>query len=308
MLVERFASIVGPAGIVADPDIARGYMSDWRGLYEGKGLYVLRPSTVEQVSRILQLCHAERVGVVPQGGNTNLTIAAAPDQTGQQIVLSTSRLRRIRDVDAVDMTIVAEAGVTVAELQAAAIDADTLFPLSFAAEGSATLGGAISTNAGGTAALRYGSTRDLLLGLEVVLPDGRVWNGLRRLHKDNAGYALRHVFAGAEGTLGVITAAARAGSGSVTLRSGRADLRARRGRSARSSRGIPRGSPRAGPRDRCGDCAERPAGGVVLASARGSDRGTEAVRAELQARRRRSGVQGSRTARAVPRGARSRLS
>jgi FAD/FMN-containing dehydrogenase len=208
MLVQRFASIVGSAGIVADADVARGYRADWRGLFEGEALCVLRPGTVEQVSQILKLCHAERIGVVPQGGNTNLTVGAVPDRTGQQIVLSTSRLRRIRDVDAVDMTIVAEAGVTIAELQAAAIDVDTLFPLSFAAEGSATLGGAISTNAGGTAAVRYGSTRDLLLGLEVVLPDGRVWNGLRRLHKDNAGYALRHLFAGAEGTLGVITAAA----------------------------------------------------------------------------------------------------
>ncbi|WP_170240934.1 FAD-binding oxidoreductase [Rhodoligotrophos appendicifer] len=182
-------------------------MNDWRGIHKGQALCVLRPSTVEHVSKIVTLCGEQGVGIVPQGGNTGLTGGSTPDASGRQIILSTRGLKRIRALDPVDMTVVAEAGVTITELQAAADAAGTLFPLSFAAEGSATLGGAVATNAGGTAAVRYGSARDLLLGLEVVLPDGRIWNGLRRLHKDNAGYSLRHLFAGSEGTLGIVTAA-----------------------------------------------------------------------------------------------------
>jgi FAD/FMN-containing dehydrogenase len=145
---------------------------------------------------------------VPQGGNTGLVGGATPDDTGLQVVVSTGAMKKIRTVDPIDMSIIAEAGATIAELQAAAAEAGALFPLSFASEGTATLGGALATNAGGISAVRYGSARDLLLGMEVVLPDGRIWNGLRTLRKDNTGYALKHLFAGSEGTLGIITAAA----------------------------------------------------------------------------------------------------
>lgn len=205
--VAYFDRLLGPSGCIADPVSMDGYLSDWRGLLKGRALCVLRPATTDDVARAVAVCHGNGIAVVPQGGNTSLTGAAVPDESGRQVVLSTARLKRIRAVDPSDLSIVAEAGVTIAELQLAAAERGVLFPLSFAAEGSATLGGAIATNAGGTAAVRYGSARDLLLGLEVVLPDGRVWNGLRRLHKDNAGYSLRQIFAGSEGTLGLITAA-----------------------------------------------------------------------------------------------------
>jgi len=207
-IIDDFLRLLGPSGCLTEPDAMAGYLTDWRDLYTGHALCVLRPANVEQLAEAMAYCHAHRIAVVPQGGNTGLAGAAVPDASGHQVVVSTTRLRQIRTVDAVDMSVIAEAGVTIAELQAAAADAGALFPLSFAAEGSATLGGAVATNAGGTAAVRYGSARDLLLGVEVVLADGGVWNGLQTLHKDNAGYALRHLFAGSEGTLGIITAAA----------------------------------------------------------------------------------------------------
>nr|WP_249123840.1 MULTISPECIES: FAD-binding oxidoreductase [unclassified Bradyrhizobium] len=200
--------LLGPSGCLTGADAMAGYVTDWRDLYRGRARCVLRPASVAEFADVMAYCHVHGIAVVPQGGNTGLAGAAVPDGSGQQVVVSTTRLRQIRSVDAVDMSIVAEAGITIAELQSAAGDAGALFPLSFAAEGSATLGGAVATNAGGTAAVRYGSARDLLLGVEVVLADGRVWNGLRTLHKDNAGYALRHLFAGSEGTLGIVTAAA----------------------------------------------------------------------------------------------------
>jgi FAD/FMN-containing dehydrogenase len=205
--LDQLLQILGPAGCVTDPALLDSYITDWRGIYHGQAMCVLRPSRTEELAAVMAVCAKAGIAVVPQGGNTSLTGAATPDGSGHQVIVSLNRLKRIRAVDIIDMTVTVEAGLSIAELQSAAIAAGALFPLSFAAEGSATVGGAIATNAGGTAAVRYGSARDLLLGLEVVLPDGAIWNGLRRLHKDNAGYALRHLFAGSEGTLGVITAA-----------------------------------------------------------------------------------------------------
>ena len=181
---------------------------DHRKLYRGATPLVLRPDSTEQVSAIMRLCNEARVGVVPVGGNTGYCGGATPSEDGSQIVLSLSRMRRVRTVDPLNYTMIAEAGCVLAEVQAAAASVDRLFPMSLGSEGSCQLGGNLSTNAGGTAVLRYGMMRDLVLGLEVVLPDGRVLDGLKPLRKDNTGYDLRDLFIGAEGTLGIITAAA----------------------------------------------------------------------------------------------------
>ncbi|XSC47547.1 FAD-binding oxidoreductase [Bradyrhizobium sp. RDT10] len=196
------------SGCITDPELADGYLTDWRGLLRGRATCVLKPNSIELLSQCVRICRDAGIGIVPQGGNTGLVGGATPDDSGLQAVVSTGAMNQIRTVDPVDMSIVAEAGATIAELQAAAAEAGSLFPLSFASEGSATLGGALATNAGGISAVRYGSARDMLLGMEVVLPDGRIWNGLRTLRKDNTGYALKHLFAGSEGTLGIIAAAA----------------------------------------------------------------------------------------------------
>lgn len=206
-VVDRFRELLG-SGCMTDPDLTAGYLSDWRGLLRGRAKCVLRPDSVELLAQCIRICHEAGISVVPQGGNTGLAGAATPDDTGLQVVVSTGAMKKIRSVDPVDMSIVAEAGTTIAELQLIAAEAGALFPLSYASEGTATLGGALATNAGGISAVRYGSARDLLLGMEVVLPDGRIWNGLRTLRKDNTGYALKHLFAGSEGTLGIVTAAA----------------------------------------------------------------------------------------------------
>jgi FAD/FMN-containing dehydrogenase len=206
-VVGEFRELLG-SGCITDPAIMDAYLSDWRGLLRGSAACVLRPATADLLSRCVRICHEADIDIVPQGGNTGLVGGSVPDDRGDQVVISTGAMKKIRTVDPVDMSIVAEAGATVAELQSAAADAGASFPLSFASEGTATLGGALSTNAGGISAVRYGSARDLLLGIEVVLPDGRIWNGLRTLRKDNTGYALKHLFAGSEGTLGIITAAA----------------------------------------------------------------------------------------------------
>ncbi|MFQ5634960.1 MAG: FAD-binding oxidoreductase [Gammaproteobacteria bacterium] len=184
-------------------------VTEWRGLYHGRTPLMVSPRTAAQASAILRICHANRIGVVPQGGNTGLVGGAIPASTPErpQILLSARRLNRIRDVDADNYTITAEAGCILADVQAAAGAADRLFPLSLAAEGSCQIGGNLSTNAGGTNVLRYGNARDLALGLEVVLADGRIYRGLRGLRKDNTGYDLKHLFIGSEGTLGFITAA-----------------------------------------------------------------------------------------------------
>jgi len=206
-LIERLRALVGDAGLITDPQEARSYATDWRKRYFGKALAVVKPASTGEVAAVMKLCAETRTAVVPQGGNTSLCGGATPDAGGAQIVLNLSRMKRVRAVDTVNNTITVEAGCVLANVQQAAAEAGRLFPLSLAAEGSCEIGGNLSTNAGGTAVLRYGNARDLLLGLEVVLPDGQIWDGLRGLRKDNTGYDLKQLFVGAEGTLGIITAA-----------------------------------------------------------------------------------------------------
>ncbi|VVE21779.1 hydroxyacid dehydrogenase [Pandoraea iniqua] len=189
-----------------DADVAP-YLIDQRKRYVGRALAVLRPADAMQTAALVRLCATHGVSMVPQGGNTGLAGGATPDASGRQVVISLRRLDRIRQVDADNMTLTAEAGCLLANVQAAATAAQRLFPLSLAAEGSCTIGGNLATNAGGTAVLRYGNARELCLGLEVVTPQGELWDGLRGLRKDNTGYDLRDLFIGAEGTLGLITAA-----------------------------------------------------------------------------------------------------
>ncbi|MGB7398480.1 FAD-binding oxidoreductase [Castellaniella sp.] len=183
------------------------WASDPWGMCPGAAAAVLLPRTVSDVSDMVRYCLAHGIGLVPQGGNTGLTSAATPDASGSQVILSLARLNKIREIDAVNYTMTVEAGCILAKAQGAAAAQQRLFPPSFGAEGSCQIGGILSTNAGGHNVLRYGNTRDLVLGLEVVLADGTVWNGLRKLRKDNTGYDLKQLFIGAEGTLGVITAA-----------------------------------------------------------------------------------------------------
>jgi D-lactate dehydrogenase (cytochrome) len=203
-LLARFAAIVGERYALTDPAEIAPYLSEERDLYHGRSPLVLRPGTVAEVSAILKLANETGTPIVPQGGNTGLVGGQTPHHG--EVVLSLTRLDRIREVDATSNTMTCEAGVVLAKAQAAAAAAGRLFPLSLGAEGSCTIGGNLSTNAGGTGALAYGVARDLVLGLEVVLADGRVLNNLRKLKKDNTGYDLRHLFIGAEGTLGIITA------------------------------------------------------------------------------------------------------
>lgn len=207
VLPAALASLLGPAGLITDPADIAPALSDWRGLYRGTALAVLRPASTAEVAECVKICAAAGIAIVPQGGNTSMVGGATPEGNGRSVVLSLARMNRIRELDPVDMTMTAEAGVVVKTAQDAAAEANCLFPLSFGGEGTAMVGGILSTNAGGNTTVRYGNARELMLGLEVVLPDGQVWNGLRRLRKDNTGYALRHLFVGAEGTLGIITAA-----------------------------------------------------------------------------------------------------
>lgn len=204
---QRIERVVGQAGWVRDPQLMQGYLTDWRNAYQGQAALVVRPATTEEVAEVVRICHDAQIALVPQGGNTGLCGGSIPDASGNQVVLSLTRMKRIRDIDLANETITVEAGVILRQLQDAASQAGRLFPLSLGAEGSCTVGGNLATNAGGTAVLRYGNMRELTLGLEVVLPDGRVWNGLRGLRKDNTGYDLKHLFIGSEGTLGIITAA-----------------------------------------------------------------------------------------------------
>src|SRR5499427_2278160 len=204
-LLAKFAAIVGQKYAVRDPADQAAYLVEARGLYHGRTSLVLRPGTPAEVAAILRLAHETLTPIVPQGGNTGLVGGQIP--LSGEIVLSLTRLDCIREVDPVSNTMTCEAGVVLANAQAAAAAADRLFPLSLAAEGSCTIGGNLATNAGGTAVLAYGNTRELVLGVEVVLADGRIWNGLTKLKKDNTGYDLKQLFIGAEGTLGVITAA-----------------------------------------------------------------------------------------------------
>ena len=206
-LLDRFAAVVGPENAITNPEAMRPYLTEWRDLYVGRSPTVLRPGSAAEVAAILGLAAETGAPIVPQGGNTGLVGGQIPDASGTEIVIELGRLNRIRSVDAEGDSITAEAGVTLAHLRAAADAADRLFPLSIGSEARCQVGGLISTNAGGVAVLSYGNARDLVLGLEVVLPSGEVWNGLRSLRKDNTGYDLKQLFIGGEGTLGIITAA-----------------------------------------------------------------------------------------------------
>ncbi|MDG0852959.1 FAD-binding oxidoreductase [Roseateles puraquae] len=204
--LDALRARLGEPGLLVGGDLS-AFETDWRKRYPGRALAVARPATTEEVAAVLQLCQAHRVAVVPQGGNTGLVGGSTPDDSGQQLVLSLSRMKRLREIDVANASLTAEAGCVLADVQAAAAGAGMLFPLSLAAEGSCTLGGNLATNAGGTQVLRYGNARELCLGLEVVTAAGDVWQGLSGLRKDNTGYDLRDLFIGSEGTLGIITAA-----------------------------------------------------------------------------------------------------
>ncbi|MDB5367531.1 MAG: hydroxyacid dehydrogenase [Rhodospirillales bacterium] len=204
--LEQFAAIVGSGNVLSASDAAP-YLQEQRGRYVGDALAVVRPGTTDEVAAVVRTCAQLGVSIVPQGGNTGLVGGGVPSGVPRSIVLSTRRLDRIRDVDALGSTMTVEAGVVLQRAREAADAADRLLPLTLGAEGSCTVGGVLSTNAGGHLTLAYGNARALALGLEVVLPDGRVWNGLSRLRKDNTGYDLKQLFLGAEGTLGIVTAA-----------------------------------------------------------------------------------------------------
>ncbi|WP_180127773.1 FAD-binding oxidoreductase [Rhodoferax sp. BLA1] len=212
-LLNELRTIVGNAHVLSEGDLS-AWEQDWRQRAHGKALAVVRPGSTAEVAAVVQTCARHRaaypdqaVSIVPQGGNTSLVVGATPDDSGRQIVLSLQRMNRVRAVDNANLTLTAEAGCVLQTVQEHALNAGYLFPLSLAAEGSCTLGGNLGSNAGGTQVLRFGNTRELCLGLEVVTPQGEVWNGLSGLRKDNTGYDLRHLFIGSEGTLGIITAA-----------------------------------------------------------------------------------------------------
>jgi len=207
MIEKQLGDIVGAANVLTAPQDTRPYFTDWRRQYTGSAECVVRPASTAEVARVVQLCGEHGVAIVPQGGNTGLSGGSVPTGKTREIVLALGRLNRIRELDRLNDTITVEAGCVLANVQRAADEAGRLFPLSLAAEGSCQIGGNLSTNAGGVNVLRYGTAREQVLGLEVVLPDGRVWNGLRGLRKDNTGYDLKQLFLGAEGTLGIITAA-----------------------------------------------------------------------------------------------------
>ena len=206
-LIRDLGALVGEHYVLHDPQDMQPYGREWRGIYHGQANLVVRPAKTQEVAAVLRYANHHKLRIIPQGGNTGLVGGNSPDESGQEIVLSLTRLNAIRAVDPLSDTMTVEAGVTLLDAQNAADAADRLFPLSLASEGSCTIGGNLGTNAGGTAVLAYGNARDLVLGLEVVLADGRIWNGLGKLRKDNTGYDLKHLFIGAEGTLGVITAA-----------------------------------------------------------------------------------------------------
>ncbi len=206
-LLETLATVVGRNHVLSGETDISSFTTDWRKQYRGAAVGVVRPASTAEVSAVVRLCTEAGIAIVPQGGNTGLSGGSVPTGKRSEIVLSLARMNRIRQLDALNDTLTAEAGCVLADIQRAASDAGRLFALSLAAEGSCLIGGNLSTNAGGVNVLRYGNTRDQVLGIEAVLPDGRVWDGLRGLRKDNTGYDLKHLFIGAEGTLGVITAA-----------------------------------------------------------------------------------------------------
>ena len=206
-LQERLADIVGVANVLTAPQDTKPYFTDWRRQYSAAAECVVRPASTQEVSQVVAVCAQEDVAIVPQGGNTGLVGGSVPTGARRELVLALGRMNRIRALDALNDTVTVEAGCVLSAVQRAADEAGRLFPLSLAAEGSCQIGGNLSTNAGGVNVLRYGNARELVLGLEVVLSDGRVWDGLRGLRKDNTGYDLKQIFLGAEGTLGIITAA-----------------------------------------------------------------------------------------------------
>jgi len=210
-LIESLSGIVGKTQVLSTAEDMASFLADWRGRYSGSALCVVRPGDTEEVARVVAACAAAGVAIVPQGGNTGLVGGATPcgpaSHPQGEVVVSMVRMNRIRAIDLDNNTMTVEAGCILQQAQEAAAAAGRLFPLSLAAEGSATIGGNLSTNAGGVQVLRYGNMRELTLGLEVVLADGSIWNGLRGLRKDNTGYDLKHLFIGAEGTLGLISAA-----------------------------------------------------------------------------------------------------
>ena len=206
-VLAQLRSVLGAAGMLTDPADTAAYCEDWRRLYSGRTPALLRPANTAELAAVLKLCNAAGVAVVPQGGNTSMVGGAVPSEDGTQLVLNLGRLNKVRSVDPLDMTMVVEAGVPLKTAQLAAADAGCLLPLSIGSEGTATIGGVLATNAGGNNTVRYGNARDMVLGLEVVLADGQVIDGLRKLRKDNTGYCLRQLFVGSEGTLCVITAA-----------------------------------------------------------------------------------------------------
>ncbi|MDJ0896484.1 MAG: FAD-binding oxidoreductase [Alphaproteobacteria bacterium] len=206
--LDAIKAAVGPKGWTDEPERMAPHLKEWRGRFTDlQAALVVFPASTEQVAEVVKICAAHRIALVPQGGNTSLCGASTPGRSGHEIIVNLSRMNRIRAVDADNYTLTAEAGCILQTLQETARDVGRLFPLSLGAEGSCQIGGNLSTNAGGVNVLRYGNARELVLGLEVVLPDGRIWNGLRGLRKDNTGYDLKDLFVGAEGTLGIITAA-----------------------------------------------------------------------------------------------------
>jgi FAD/FMN-containing dehydrogenase len=206
-LKQRLTDALGAKAVIDDADAMAPYLAEQRRRYQGAAPFVVRPASTEEVATTVTLCREVGVPIVPQGGNTGLVAGGIPFAETPAVLLSLGRMDRVRKLDATDYSITVEAGCILQQVQEAAAEANRLFPLSLGAEGSCQIGGNLSTNAGGVHVLRYGNMRDLVLGLEVVLPDGRVWDGLKALRKDNTGYALKHLFVGAEGTLGIITAA-----------------------------------------------------------------------------------------------------
>jgi FAD/FMN-containing dehydrogenase len=204
--LQTLRNIVGAANVLTEGDLS-AWERDWRKREHGRALAVVRPVSTDEVARVVQTCAAAQISLVPQGGNTGMVVGSTPDASGNQVLLSLTRMNRIRQLDAANLTVTVEAGCVLQTLQEACEAAGFLYPLSMASEGSCTVGGNLGTNAGGTQVVRYGNTRELCLGLEVVMAGGEVWNGLSGLRKDNTGYDLRHLFIGSEGTLGVITAA-----------------------------------------------------------------------------------------------------
>ena len=205
--IEDIKNVVGDAGWITDLNKMKPHLIEWRGHFYGLALMLVQPKTTQEVSEVVKLCARAKIPIVPQGGNTSMCGGSVPTSEGNSIIISLSRMNQIRGIDADNYTLIAEAGCILKTLKDAASNAARYFPLSLAAEGSCTIGGNLSTNAGGTNVLKYGNARDLVLGLEVVLPDGRIWDGLLALRKDNTGYDLKQLFLGSEGTLGIITAA-----------------------------------------------------------------------------------------------------